>query len=470
MTETPEPSRPGKSRWKIPAVIACIAGAFGLALYLHKPAISGSSAAKPVADTAESAFAAIPLPTGNSASEKAVTAALTDAHKKPTSAEAWATIGDTLAQRLRDTTDQNFYKLAGTAYMHALSLDSANVAAMNGMAWVTGGAHKFDESIAWADKSIAVNPANADAFGILGDANLELGNYEDAFDQYQKMMDLRPDLSSWSRGAWLLWLTGDTLKSGNLMQQAIRAGGAFAENTAWCRAKLATMYFQDGSYPAAAEAVAPSLKEHSKNPHILLIAAHIAEATQEPDVAAEYYKLMLIPGPNHDALAGLGDLAAAKGDAAEAEKYYRQVEELHAANLSSGVHDHMKMALFLADHDRNIVEAMRLAEQHKLTKNVLEADALAWVYYKNGENDKAIKAIKLALSRHTPDSGIHYHAGMIALKAGDLESARRHLQVAIAQNPRFSVLQAPLAAKALEEIATRNRLPAAAAQSTGIEK
>lgn len=454
-------------RWKIPVAIAAIVGALGLALWQRSAPTSASSPVEAATPPTASIFEQIPAPTGTTASEVSVAKSLALAHKKPNDAHAWATVGDALAQRLRDTTENRYYDLAGKAYTHALSLDPANIAAMNGMAWVTGGAHEFDKSIDWANKSIAANPSNADAFGILGDANLELGNYDEAFDNYQEMIDLRPDLSSWSRGAYLLWINGDTFRSANLMQQAIRAGGAFAENTAWCRAKLATMDFHQGAFPAAAGVLAPSLKEKSRNPHVLLAAAQIAEATGEVDLAVQYYELLLAHVPNHDALVGLGDLHAVKGEMAEAEKYYQQVEALHTSGQATGLHDHTRMALFLADHDRNIVEAMRLAEQHKLTHNVFEADALAWVYYKNGENKKALKAINLALSRNTPDSAMHYHAGMIQLRAGDTVTARNHLQTALALNPKFSVLQAPLAAKALEGLTTHHQ---ASTASNPVEK
>ncbi len=40
---------------------------------------------------------------------------------------------------------------------------------------------------------------------------------------------------------------------------------------------------------------------------------------------------------------------------------------------------------FYADHDRNLIEALRMAEQRKLSDNVFDADTLAWCYYKNGQ-------------------------------------------------------------------------------------
>lgn len=458
MNTPPNESRlPSRLGLRLVAVVICLAGALGTALFLkHRNLPSPAAAVQELQPTPAQILAAIPVPAGNSASEKAQVEALEKAKANAGKAEVWVSLGDTLAQRLRDSTDQSYYDFAQSAYQQALRLKPDSVDAINGLAWVEGGRHRFDASVEWARKALAIAPESADSYGILGDAALELGDYEAATDHYQKMMDLRPDLSSWSRGAWLLWLTGNQVQATNLMEKAIRAGAAFAENTAWCRAKLATMLLHDGAYDAAAKALEPSLRERSGNPHILLAAARVAAATLDFEVAGQYYRKLLEKGPNHDALAGLGDLEALKGKPAEAEKYYLQVEQLHAAHLAGGVHDHVQMAKFLADHDRNPLDALRLAEQHKLTRNVLEADVLAWVYHKNGNQAGAIDAIKRALSQNTPDAEIHYHAGMIAAAAGDREAALRHLRAAIAMNPQFNPLQAPIARKTLEQLSTGN--------------
>ena len=438
---------------KILMVAICLAGAF-IAAVILKPTeqtTTTSTVGKPELSP-DQILAAIPVTSGKSASENAVKAAVAKAKSSPMKPEAWVDLGDALAQRMRESNDQTYYDFAESAYQQAIRLKPDYVDAMNGMAWVEGGRHSFDRSMEWGTKVLALAPDSANAYGILGDAELELGNHQSATDHYQKMMDLRPDLSSWSRGAHLLWITGNKVEANRLMEKAIRAGGAYAENTAWCRARLAMMLFHDGAFVAATKVLEPSLREQSRNSHVLLAAARLATATRETDVAQQYYRLLLASGPNHDALVGLGDLQADQGNREEAEKFYRQVEELHAAHLASGFHDHVQMARFLADHDRNLVEALRLAEQHKLTCNVLEADVLAWVYYKNGDQPHAIDAIKRALSQNTPDAEIHYHAGMIAAKAGDRDAAERHLQAAIAMNPQFNLLQVEIARKTLNEL------------------
>ena len=436
--------------------VLCIGAALVAVLLWKNPsppvAAVKTAAERPAKLTAEQILAALPAPKADSASGKALVAAIAQVRKTPGDAVGWVNLGDIIAQVQRDSAVPQYYDFAEMAYLHALEINPQSAAAMTGMAWVTGGRHVFDQSIRWAEKALALDAGNAAAVGILGDAEVELGDYDKAFEHYQKMMDLRPDLSSWSRGAHLLWLTGNKSKAMWLMERAIKAGAPFAENTAWCRAKLAMMQFHDGALVPAAQTIEPALAASSRNTHVLLAAGRIAAARQDFAAARKHYETILEAGPNHDALTSLGDLCAQNGEADAAEKYYAQVEALHVAHVASAVHDHMQMAKFYADHDRKPVEALRLAEQHTLTRNVLEADTLAWVYFKNGDQPRAIEAIKRALSRGTTDAEMHFHAGMIAAAAGDRVSAQQHLQQALSYNPQFSVLLAPVALKTLDQL------------------
>jgi tetratricopeptide (TPR) repeat protein len=460
----------GRMGSRISALILCLVGGLVAALILKhaqtpiRPAAVTAPSLAPAALTAGQIFAAIPLPKGDSMTDKALTQALTKAREKPSGATAWTNLGDALSQKLRDSLNFKYYDYAEMAYRQALQLDPRSVDAMNGMAWVSGGRHVFDQSIEWANRALKIDPGNAPARGIIGDAALELGDYDRAFDEYQKMMDLRPDLSSWSRGAWLLWLTGNSSKAKWLMQKAIKAGAPYAENTIWCQAKLATMLFSDGALLPAEQALAPALAAAPRNTQVLLVAGRIAVARHDFATATRYYQTVLDTAPNHEALVALGDLSAANGGKEKAEEYYKKVEALHAAHLTAGGHSHMLMAKFYADHDRNLVEALRLAEQRKLTRNVLEADILAWVYFKSGDLPRARDAIKRALSHDTPDAEMHYHAGMIAAASGDRGAAQKELGKAFSLNPKFSLLQAPIAHRMLNQVAGRSAAKAVTTQ------
>ncbi len=430
-------------------ITLCIGGA-SIFAWLAKPSVISKPHPKPVvAISSGQILDGLPAVDATLPISKPFKLSVSKTRSFPNLASNWVELGEYLAQLQRDSGDATYYDYSESVYREALRLDPNNVTAMTGMAWVTGGRHRFDESVEWANQALSKNPDCTAAFGILGDAALELGDYDAAFSNYQKMTDLHPDLSSWSRGAHLLWITGKTNHAITLMGQAIRAGAPYAENTAWCRARLALMHFNQGALLPAQQAIQPSLDSGSKNFHVLLIAARIAAAKQDYDHASTIYHKMLEIRPNLEALAGLGDLMFVQNKPEEAEKFYLQVEALHAANLKSGTHDHGFMTRFNADRDRNLPEALRMAEEHKLTQNVLEADTLAWVYYKCHLMPQAIDAMKRALAQNTPDPEIHYHAGLIAKAYGDFPSSRKHLEQAIALNPNFSLLQAPRASQEL---------------------
>ena len=81
---------------------------------------------------------------------------------------------------------------------------------MIGLSWLNGGRHEFEKSVEWANKALAIDDKSNEAFGLVGDADVEMGKYDEAFVQYQKMLDIHPDLASYSRGAHMMQLTGDS--------------------------------------------------------------------------------------------------------------------------------------------------------------------------------------------------------------------------------------------------------------------
>jgi tetratricopeptide (TPR) repeat protein len=111
------------------------------------------------------------------------------------------------------------------------------------------------------------------------------------------------------------------------------------------------------------------------------------------------------------------------------------------------------MAQFLADHHRDLEEALRMAEtEYKTRPTVYGADTLAWCYYKNGRIPEARKYSSKALSQNTPEAMFLYHRGLILAKAGEIGEARKALYQALSQNPYFEPLGAVAAMKMVQEL------------------
>ena len=204
------------------------------------------------------------IPTSDGEIDKASEAAR--AH--PTDA-AWSRLGDAFMQKARETMDLSYYGRAEAAYRKSLALNPNYANALVGIAWVLSGRHEFEQSIEWANKALKMEPNRADAYGLLGDAATEMGDYDSAFEHYQKMLDLKPGIASYSRAAHLLFITGGFKKATLLMTKAIGAGGAYPENKAWCIAQMALLDFAQGAYVPAEQMLTEGLKETPNNYHLL---------------------------------------------------------------------------------------------------------------------------------------------------------------------------------------------------------
>jgi tetratricopeptide (TPR) repeat protein len=397
----------------------------------------------PVILTAQSA-----RPTSDDEINKASEAA----RSHPTDA-AWSRLGDALMQKARETLDLSYYGRAEAAYRKSLALNPNYPNALVGEAWVLSGRHEFEQSIEWANKALKTEPNRADAYGLLGDAATEMGDYDSAFEHYQKMLDLKPDIASYSRSAHLLFVTGGFKKASLLMSKAIGAGGAYPENKAWCIAQMALLDFAQGAYLPADQLLTQALKDTPNNYHLLAAMGKVKAAQKDFPAAIEYYKRAQAIVPQHDVVVGLGDLYALEGRSDEAGRQYALVDFLRELNKANGVIGDLQMAHFLADHDRDLGEALRLAEtEYKTRPTVYGADTLAWCYYKNGRIPEARKYSLKALSQNTPEAMFFYHRGLILAKAGEIGAARKALYQALSQSPYFDPLGAVAAMKAVQEL------------------
>jgi tetratricopeptide (TPR) repeat protein len=305
-------------------------------------------------------------------------------------------------------------------------------------------------------KLISFKPQKSYGYEVLGDALLELGEYDHAIEAYTRMEELdRGSMATESRLARLALLRGDQKTAQKRYELALSHAqskfGGSAESIAWCQWQLGELAFNAGDYNTAGQRYTESLNM-PRYFRALASLGRVRAATGDLKGAIEQYELAVRIIPDPQFVAALGDLYKLVGRTREASSQYHLVEKIARLNELNGALYNRQLAIFLADHDMKADEAYAYAvKENAVRHDVFGADAVAWTALKAGKVDVAQSAIKDALKFGTKEARLLYHAGMIARAAGDLNGSREFLKQALALNPQFDPLQAQLARKALEQ-------------------
>jgi tetratricopeptide (TPR) repeat protein len=142
--------------------------------------------------------------------DKEVNDALRFIEKTPDSPVGYNKLAALYIKKARETGDFSLNSKAETAVDKVLQMAPADAAANNLKASLHLTFHRFGEALALGTKLQKENPRDSFVYGVLTDANVELGNYEAAIDAAQKMVDFKPNMSSYARVAHLRSLHGDT--------------------------------------------------------------------------------------------------------------------------------------------------------------------------------------------------------------------------------------------------------------------
>jgi tetratricopeptide (TPR) repeat protein len=356
-------------------------------------------------------------------------------------------------QKVRETGDPSMYAKAEDLLERAEKIEPHNPELFATRGILALARHDFARALEFGERALALNPESARYYGIIGDAQIELGRYEEAIASYQKMIDLRPDFSSYSRVAHARELYGDPEGAIQAMQDAVEAGAPVPENKAWAYVQLGNLRFTTGHLDEAAKDYDLATKTLPNYPPALAGQARIASARGELEQAAALYQQAFDRMPLAEYAINLGDVYTEMGERQKAAEQYdlvRAIDKLYRAN---GVNTDLEIALFYADHNLELQTSLEKARAaYKARPSIDAADTLAWTLYKIGDYRKAQPYASEALKLGTRDPLKLFHAGMIAKALGHKEQAQEYLQQAVDLNPHFSLLYADEAADALKSL------------------
>ncbi len=369
--------------------------------------------------------------------------------KTPDSAKGYVQLASIYIKRARKTGDFSLNKQAETAIEKALQIVPEDASARKLKASLHLTFHRFAEGLELGKKLQTEFPNDEFVYGILTDANAELGNYQEAVEMAQKMVDLKPNMSSFARVAHLRSLHGDYQGTVEMFKLAARtADPEDKEAQSWCLVQLGDEFWKNGKYPEA-EKVFDEALQNFPNYYLALSGKGRARAAQNDfETALSFLLEANNRVPNVETTILLGDIYTKQGNFEKAKQQYDLVEIIEQ---KIGVNnDQKRLALLWADHDTKLDEALAITQRESNErKDIFTADALAWTLYKKGQLTDAKTIISAALNLKSNDARIFYHAGMIEKDLGNGHEAKKLLETALKLNPMFDLLQTENARKAL---------------------
>ena len=264
--------------------------------------------------------------------------------------------------------------------------------------------HQFAEARTLAEAARKINPDNAYVYGVLVDANVELGFYKDAIAMSDKMQALKPSLESYSRASYLREIYGDFVGSISAMKLAVEAGMPGSEPFCWSKKTLGHLYESTGELNKAQQQyddillVRPSYAfAYGGQARILKVNKQYDKALLILDKAAKIMPEFSF----HEEMAEIYDL---QGNHEKALDKYEEVAKMLDQDAKSGHAVDLELCkLYTKSGKMDLAMKHGLIEYKKRPRNIDVNHALAVVAFKLNNFKKAKEYILVALSTGSKD-------------------------------------------------------------------
>jgi tetratricopeptide (TPR) repeat protein len=387
----------------------------------------------------------------DSPAEQKIASARRWIEKDPSSYAAQNALALALTRRARETADASYYRQAEEALEASFRISPDNFEAARLKVWALLGKHEFARALEEAKALKARMPDDLLTYAFLADAHVELGNYAEAEEAAQWLLDLRPgNVAGLTRGAYLRELFGDVDGALEWMLMAHdQTHFNESEDRAWILTHMAHLEWSRGRLDASEEHLMQALELFPEYHYALGELAKVRRAQKRLDEAVSLLRLRYEKAPHPENLYELAEALSAAGETEEANGLFAKFEEKARAESDRFDNANRELLFFYADHASRPEEALAIGEREIGRRHdVFTRDAYAWALHRNGRSADALKEIAAALEVGIRDARMLYHAGAISAALGDRQAAARYFQESLTLNPH-----SPVAEKARESLA-----------------
>lgn len=341
--------------------------------------------------------------------------------KQPNYVAAYSSLAMAYARRARETSDVAFYRKAEDTLQQALKIEPDNFEALKVRTWLLLGRHEFAKALESAKALNKRMPDDVTVYGYLADANAELGNYQDAVEAVQWMLNLRPaNVAGLTRAAYLRELHGDLSGALDLMQKAYDSTPyQEAEDRAWLLTQMAHLHFVSGNLNEAEKFASGALGVFPDYHYALAALAQVRTAQHRYDEAVTLLEKRYAHAPHAENLYSLAEALSRAGRDAEAAKDFAEFEKKSLAESGIADNSNHELMAYYNDFAHQPEKALKIAEAelHR-RKDIFTLDCYAWSLAGMGNYAEAEAQMKKALATGIRDPKILEHAKVINAELG----------------------------------------------------
>jgi tetratricopeptide (TPR) repeat protein len=307
--------------------------------------------------------------------------------------------------------------------------------------------HQFTDALATANTAYAISTHNAQLLGALVDAHVELGNYTEAVKYCDMMMQLRPDIRSYSRVSYLRQIHGDNAGAIEAMKMAVESGLPGAESTEWARVVLGDLLIMTGDLKNAE--ICYTTADGLRNNYAYAKAGlgRLAKAKGDYKTAIDYTEQAIAIMSDVAFVNQLGDLYALKGDKQKAGEIRADVMDLlkdaekeQNKNDASIKHNGARELAMAYMQNGKLADAYTFAKKDLVTRqsNIDANELAAWTAYLNKDYKQAKMYAEKMMATNSKNPVTMYKAGIILKKNGDNEKGTTLINEATAMQANIA--------------------------------
>jgi tetratricopeptide (TPR) repeat protein len=356
-------------------------------------------------------------------------------------------------QRVRETADPSYYVQAGTVLQKSFQITPDNLEGQKAQLMILLGRGEFGQALVLAKALNKKTPDDVLLYGFIADAAIELGDYGDAEEAAQWMLDMRPgNVPGLLRGAALRRLYGDAPGAKEFFSQAYQQmAPTQTEELAWTLTEMADLQLSTGDIEGAEKLLHSALQQFPGYYAALEEMARVQTARQHYSEAVELLRQRNLKFPTAASRYALAQALERAGQATEADLAYTDFATTAQALTDGNDNANEELISYYLGREHNPTEALRIARLEIAKRHdVNTLDAYAWALCGNGRYEEAQKDIAAALAVGVREARMFYHAGVIAANLHDDASATRYLKQSVELNP--SSESAAAAREALQKL------------------